>query len=137
MWPAYAGVCSRPDHAKQPIAGHDFFACSLCLKLRSAGKFSNAMMKGKRGKLGSGTVRERRSRFCIPCGVAHHKYQRGTQLQFGGARRGARGGYGFVCRGCGKFEEVGYSFERADFSLRICDPCREQYHPILTAKEDG
>ncbi|PVH92249.1 hypothetical protein DM02DRAFT_472497, partial [Periconia macrospinosa] len=96
QWPTYTGVRGRPEYAKQPIAGHDFFACSLCLKLRSAGKFSNAMMKGKRGKLGSGTVEERRSRFCIPCGVAHNRYQKGTQLKFGGAS----GGYGFVCLEC-------------------------------------
>lgn len=122
QWPAYTGVHGRPEHVKQPIAGHDFFACSLCLKLRSASKFSNAMMKGKRGKLGSGTVEERRSRFCIPCGVAQDRYRRGTQLQYGGAG----GGYGFVCLGCGSFNGVGYSFERASFSLRLCDSCYKQ-----------
>lgn len=121
-WPTYMGVLGRPEYVKQPIAGHDFFACSLCLKLRSAGKFSNAMMKGKRGKLGSGTVEERRSRFCIPCGIAQNRYRRGTELRFGGAG----GGYGFVCLKCGSFEGVGYSFDRASFSLKLCDSCWER-----------
>src|SRR2546423_9797979 len=49
-WPCYDLARQGEDHLKQPLARRDFFACSLCLKIRCASKFSNAMMKGKRGK---------------------------------------------------------------------------------------
>jgi len=118
-WPEYNAPEYEPPESKQPDL-QDFFACRLCLKIRSACKFSNAMMKGKRGKLGTGTVTDRSQRFCIPCGIAHGIYQRGTYLQFGGAV----GGYGFVCRGCGKFELTRYGCE-TQAAKRTCAACSD------------
>ena len=89
QWPEYNAVKFMPPESRQPVGQLDFFACHLCLKIRSADKFANAMMKGKRGKLGEGTVEERSKRFCIPCGITHGKYQRGTYLRFGGGVRSA------------------------------------------------
>jgi hypothetical protein len=43
-----------PLKYKQPSGQRDFFACHLCLKIRSADRFANTMMKSKRGKLGQG-----------------------------------------------------------------------------------
>jgi hypothetical protein len=60
-WPEYNAAQYRIAESKQPVDYGDFFACCLCLKIRSASKFSNAMMKAKRGKLGNGTVAERMS----------------------------------------------------------------------------
>lgn len=117
-WPRYDGARYREPNLKQPIHGLDFFGCSYCLRLRSAGKFSNAMMKGRRGKHGLGTVAERLQRFCISCGVKQGRYQRGTYMQYGGAF----GGYGFVCLKCGRFTiaKSGLEFEVAQ---RTCAHC--------------
>ena len=99
QWPFYSTARTQPPELKQPLDRRDFFACSICLRIRSAGKFSNAMMKGKRGKLGSGSFDDKRTRFCILCGVTTARYQRGVYMQFGGAL----GGFGKVCRNCGHF----------------------------------
>lgn len=93
-WPFFSqGQFNAP---LQPIAGLDFFACYMCLKIRSAGCFSNAMMKGRRGKISLYSCTKNNNRFCIPCGVRSGSYIRGTILQSGGAM----GTYGFVCYGC-------------------------------------
>jgi hypothetical protein len=85
QWPEYNAAKFKPLQSRQPVSQLDFFACHLCLKIRSADRFCNAMMKGKRGKLGKGTVEERSKRFCIPCGITHGIYQRGIYLRSGGA----------------------------------------------------
>ncbi|KAF1974520.1 hypothetical protein BU23DRAFT_461388, partial [Bimuria novae-zelandiae CBS 107.79] len=117
-WPEYNAAEHRPAESKQPVDQQDFFACYLCLKIRSASKFSNAMMKGKRGKLGTGSEAEKIGRFCITCGIAHGRYQRGIRIQF----RGAFGGHGFVCRSCGNFEQE---------AQRACTSCWRHGHRIL------
>jgi hypothetical protein len=68
QWPEYNGAKIMPPELKQPVGQRDFFACHLCLKIRSADRFANAMMKGKRGKLGQGTVVERSKRFVYRAG---------------------------------------------------------------------
>ena len=120
-WPEYNAAEYRPAQPKQPIDQQDFFACHLCLKIRSAGQFSNAMMKGKRGKLGQGTIAERMQRFCITCGLSHQRYRRGTHLQFGGALRR----HGFVCSRCDKFKEVRYGC-KIQAAERICPSCYDR-----------
>ncbi|EEQ33489.1 conserved hypothetical protein [Microsporum canis CBS 113480] len=99
MWPAYNAAGHRLHGLTQPVPGYDFFACSLCLKIRSASYFSNAMMKSKRGKLGTGSIEQRSRRYCIPCGVSHGHYGREAIIRYGGAG----GGFGSVCHKCGKF----------------------------------
>jgi hypothetical protein len=84
QWPEYNGAKSMPLESKQPSGQRDVFACHLCLKIRSADNFANAMMKSKRGKLGQGTVGERSERFCIQCGVKCRIYWAGTYVHFGG-----------------------------------------------------
>lgn len=117
-WPVYNAAEYRPLQSRQANAGQDFFACFICLRIRSASKFSNAMMKGKRGKLGAGTIAERMRRLCIECGVRTGIYKRKTYIQFGGAL----GGSGFVCGTCGNFEVMRFrcSMEPAE---RICGSC--------------
>lgn len=116
-WPEYNGAEGKLGHEAQPIAGRDFFACYLCLKIRSATKFSNAMMKGKRGKLGSGTIAERWTRFCIDCGCKKKKFSPGTEFNFGGAL----GGTGFICFDCSIFVNK-CSYESKAIK-RLCDEC--------------
>jgi hypothetical protein len=67
-WSGYNAAQYRPAEPKQPVDYEDFFACCLCLKIRFARKSFNAMIKGKRGKLGNGTIAERSGRFCINLG---------------------------------------------------------------------
>ncbi|KAF1823231.1 uncharacterized protein K489DRAFT_297970, partial [Dissoconium aciculare CBS 342.82] len=82
-WPQYNHAMQRPAHLKQPIAGLDFFSCSRCLRIRSACYFSNAMMKGKRGK--SAPPRAKQGRICIQCGMASGQYHKGVSMMHGGA----------------------------------------------------
>jgi hypothetical protein len=123
QWPEYNRAKLMPPECQQPVGQLDFFACHLCLKIRSADRFANAMMKGKRGKLGQGTVEERSKRFCIPCGTKYRRYQRGTYLQFGGPSAW----HGFVCRGCGKFEVTEYC-SKAQVAGRKCTVCWDRSH---------
>lgn len=106
-WPCYNRASEAGEIPKQPIATVDYFACRLCLKIRMAKHFSNAMMKGGRGKGSLNHGSERTKRFCIPCGVSHGLYQRGTSMQVGGALS-CGGGYGIVCLDCGLFKQQSY-----------------------------
>jgi hypothetical protein len=108
-----------PLEYKQPSGQRDFFACHLCLKIRSADRFANTMMKSKRGKLGQGTVADKRWRFCIPCGITFGIYKRGTSMRFGGAGQSR----GFVCWGCGIFEDIRYCTDEAQIVKRTCPDC--------------
>ncbi|KAK6502483.1 hypothetical protein TWF506_003065 [Arthrobotrys conoides] len=101
LWPLYNAAKDRPQNLKQAFPTCDFFACHLCLKIKRAEGFSNAMMKGKRGKLASGSFVNRVARFCISCGVSTGRYQPGVQFDYGGAGLS----HGVVCRGCGKFNQ--------------------------------
>ena len=116
QWPEYNAAKFMPAEARQPMGQRDFFACHICLKILSADRFSNAMMKGKRGKLG-GTLLERSKRFCIQCEIVHGRYPPGTYLHFGGAS----GRYGLLCRPCGRFE-TGQCSE-IQIAERRCDVC--------------
>ena len=75
------------------------------------------MMKGKRGKLGTGSIEYRQTRFCIDCGLRKRRFQPGTVIKFGGAERGI----GFVCFDCHDF------VRRESFSTvehrRLCPDC--------------
>ena len=127
-WPCYDLAGQAEDHMKQPLAGWDYFACSLCLRIRSAARFSNAMMRGKRGKHSpaiSGDLNDRLNRFCIDCGVQHGRYQGGVVLSFGGAwitglDGEVCGGEGLVCRRCQSFSRLSRDEERR---TRTCTSC--------------
>lgn len=122
QWPEYNGAKFMPAEARQLTGQSDFFACHICLKILSADRFSNAMMKGRRGKL-SGSLLERSKRFCVQCGIAHRRYPPGTYLQFGGAS----GGYGFLCCICGRFEETVYCSQIQIFERRCSVYCGSSY----------
>lgn len=64
QWLKYNGPKFLPLEHWQRDGWIDFFACHLCLKILSADKLANAMMKGKRGKLGEGNIDEITKRFC-------------------------------------------------------------------------
>ncbi|KAF2844090.1 hypothetical protein T440DRAFT_473671 [Plenodomus tracheiphilus IPT5] len=117
MWPEYNSAQDRSAGSKQPFAGFDFFACNSCHRIRCASRFSNAMMKGKRGKLGSGTHAEKSGRFCISCGIRVGIYKRGDWLQYGGAL----GSCAYICRKCGSFVPV--SFGYLAVNERVCLDC--------------
>jgi hypothetical protein len=126
-WPCYDLAGMGEGQLKQPLATWDFFACSYCLKIRCASKFSNAMMKGKRGKhsLWASDGDERRHRFCIDCGVTRGRYIPGTQFEFGGARLShdmVRAGRGIVCVECRKFKQMCWN-SGIDRSKRTCEAC--------------
>ncbi|KAL2358245.1 hypothetical protein BJ546DRAFT_205290 [Cryomyces antarcticus] len=118
-WPCYDSAEQREDGLKQAVAELDSFACFICLKIRSAGYFSNAMMKARRGKLSPCSTTERRWRFCIPCGVKTGRYQRGTRLRYGGAI-GFGGGYRVVCSICGGFKQVTSESEARNKACKTC-----------------
>ena len=114
-WPCFS-TGQKGEGTKQPIARLDYFACHICFKIRSATYFSNAMMKGHRGKLSPILSPERMRRFCIPCGVRLKRYLPGVSLQFGGAT----GGDGIVCYECHHFKKA----ERlVEFKERTCAAC--------------
>lgn len=127
MWPCYDHSGQHEGNLKQAMATRDFFACSLCLKIRCASKFSNAMMKGRRGKHSGApwTETTRHKRFCIDCGMRYGKYLPGVMFEFGGApiihveyNVGARfpsvrhevggRGYGLVCKQCRQFTRLNH-----------------------------
>lgn len=131
LWPEYNGAPSREEGAlKQPIRGHDFFACHLCLKIRCASYFSNAMMRSKRGKIGIGTTSDKIGRFSAPCGAKSGKYIRGVSFMMGGYD----GGYGLVCQKCGEYERVRSGFGTTSHGA-LCECCRDAAHDanILTS----
>ncbi len=127
-WPCYDLAGQGDGHLRQPLATRDFFACSLCLKIRCASRFSNAMMKGKRGKhsaVASIDKDEKRKRFCIDCGVRYGKYRPGVRFEFGGARIGVMehdlgGGHGLVCQQCRQFKRVSGVLRPQERTCRAC-----------------
>ena len=128
-WPCYDRVGQAEDHMKQPWAGWDCFACCLCLRIRSAVKFSNAMMKGKRGKprrTDSGIQKTRSGRICIDCGIQRGIYQRGAILSFGGSELGYLdddiGGRGLVCSRCRSFSRLSRVEGREPRFCKACSP---------------
>jgi hypothetical protein len=124
LWPEYNGAPHREGgHHKQLIRGHDFFACHLCLKIRCASHFSNAMMRSKRGKIGLGNTAYKIGRFCASCGVRSGKYIRGVSFMMGGVQ----GGYGLVCQTCGRYERVECGFETTLHGA-LCESCRYGAH---------
>lgn len=124
LWPEYNGAPSREDGSlNQPIRGHDLFACHLCLKIRCASYFSNAMMRSKRGKIGLGTTADKVGRFCAPCGAKYGKYIRGVSFMMGGYD----GGYGLVCQKCGLYERVWSGFGTTSHGA-LCECCRDAAH---------
>ena len=129
-WPCYDFAGQAEDHLKQPLTGLDYFACSLCLRLRSAAKFSNAMMKGKRGKHSRNINNSPQGglrRFCIDCGIKYGRYQAGAIFEFGGVRvshldREYGGGDGLVCRQCHSFSRLTQDDRRRASLCTACSP---------------
>lgn len=127
-WPCYDLAGQGYGCSRQPLATRDFFACSLCLKIRCASKFSNAMMKEKRGKhsaAASVDKDERRKRFCIDCGVRDGIYLPGVTLDFGGYQisdmeHELGGGHGLVCQRCRQFKRVTDKLIRHERTCRAC-----------------
>ncbi len=127
LWPCYDGAGRAEGCLKQPIFNRDYFACHMCLRIRATTKFSNAMMKGKRGK--HCTLREdkqnlRLSRFCIDCGIRTGRYPPGTTFDFGGYRQWAPdevgGGHALICQRCNRFERIEWATLGG---TRICSSC--------------
>lgn len=91
LWPCYDGAGQANDYLKQPLVNRDYFASHLCLRVRATTKFSNAMMKGKRGKhclSRNDKQSSRLTRFCIDCGISSGRYPPGTTFDFGGVSFG-------------------------------------------------
>ena len=132
-WPCYDLAGQSEDHMKQPLAGRDYFSCCFCLRIRSAARFSNAMMRAKRGKHSqamSDDLGSRLSRFCIDCGVRHGRYQPGTKFSFGGAYITIQGrelgrGEGLVCQYCRSFSRLSSDLERQTRTYTSCSSSAE------------
>ena len=116
-WPCYDFAGHYEKGTGQPLASLDYFACHICLKLRSAGQFSNAMMKGKRGKRSPAGNPEAENRCCIPCGIRSDIYKPGTSMCFGGSWHDG-GGLGVVCIGC--------KCLKVEVRDRRCQPCLDK-----------
>jgi hypothetical protein len=124
-WPCYDFALVADDHMKQPLATRDYFACSYCLKIRCASKFSNAMMKGKKGKHSQAATDsdEKQYRFCIDCGVKYARYLPGATFEYGGAWLSddeLGGGRGVICYGCHQFRRTYSEVEEKKRTCRVC-----------------
>ena len=113
LWPCYDGAAPFEGPMLQPRAGRDYFACYSCLRIRSATKFSNVMMKGPKGKrsIEDNGFYSRQFRYCIDCGIQLQKYKPGTRLIYGGAPilsmgQELGGGEGLVCQSCRSFNRL-------------------------------
>lgn len=114
MWPAYM----KQDNLQM---AHGHFACGECVRLRRARHFTNAMMKGKRGKIGSGTIEQRSKRVCIQCCLRLGRFSPGTTFYFGGAEVH---GFGIICARCRRYEGYeDYHWNRSD----TCGGCLLMY----------
>ena len=129
-WPQFDRAANAENHLKQALAGTDFFACYLCVRLRSASRFSNSMMRGRRGKRPESEIQGsdgRLSRFCIDCGIRYGRYKAGTTLQYGGAWLGIStsrgGGHGLVCLRCKQFFRI--TCDSEEMSTRVCSSCHQ------------
>ena len=123
-WSCFS-VGQEKSVSKQPIARLDFFACYICLRIRSAEHFSNKMMKGQRGKLSPSGGLKRIDRLCIDCGVKIGCYCPGTPIRFGGAL-GVGGGNGCVCLWCHQFQRLSCGRD----NQKTCDICfGNEYRP--------
>ncbi|KAK6339151.1 hypothetical protein TWF718_008574 [Orbilia javanica] len=100
-WSKYHPARDRPLGSQQPSAD-DYFACSLCLKIKNSDNFSDNMMKGSKGKFANGASVTKHTRFCIACGIDRARYGPGTKFFYGGGKRF----HGLVCSVCHKFEGV-------------------------------
>lgn len=120
-WRAYTAAENMPPGRKRPDGDLDYFACHLCLRIRSAYNFTNAMMKGKRSKFNEDPDGDQNLRFCISCGVKHGRYGRGNFLRYGGRAELC----GFVCRGCGKFVNA-TPYSAIQTAERKCSICWNQ-----------
>lgn len=96
LWPEFVsshhGALEMPDK-------NDFFACSSCLRVRSAMKFGNYFMTGSYAKYGEDASRRKAVRDCMGCEIWSNKDRGEERFQFGGTS----GGYGTVCWTCCKF----------------------------------
>lgn len=131
-WPVYdrVGHSSIEGELKQPISGTDYFACCRCRKIRDAIHFTNAMMRGKRGKHGFKLDAEKRA--CIDCLIHQGSFtQVGVVIRFGGAILGG-GGIGIFCGGCHAFKQVGAAYRSKDH----CDDCRTRTSSQLSRGPD-
>lgn len=127
-WPCYDSVVTAKGYIKQPMWERGYYACSYCLRLRSAVHFSNAMMGGRRGKHPAVIPPDdtgRLSRVCIECGINHGRYRPGDILDFGGVLisvhdEGVGGGQGVVCRVCRSFSRI---LSDTQWLRRSCTSC--------------
>ena len=103
-WPAFNTHDHLPmsDHGVINSAGHGMYACCECLHLHPKDDFSLAMVKGKRGKNGGGSLELKAGRFCIPCGVEMGRYNLDTRLQVAGAD----GSFAGMCSLCNSFVRI-------------------------------
>lgn len=125
------------------------YACKLCRRLRPPEAFTGGMISGKRGKGRPGAT----ERFCVGCGVASQRYQKGQLLYLGLPAEGGlgkpdgldfsvedgvgksslnAGGHaaaaaaGIVCKRCGKFRAV--PAQSREGIRRLCGDCLK-YRP--------
>lgn len=129
-----------PDWAI-PHVRENKYACRLCRTLKPPRAFTGAMISGKRGKARPGAE----ERFCVACGVASQRYQKGALLQLGhpveglvvdektgdGEEKAQFDGMalsgdgmpttGIVCKRCGKFRAV--PAQSREGIRRLCPDC--------------
>lgn len=120
LWPEFASSHPKPLKNRKPDKD-DFFACYLCLRIRSGWNFASKKMDGVYGKRCDSGMYASQARHCINCGIRTKQYSRGSQFHVGGWK----GCHGFVCRFCGGFEREQYRFEAFENKHR-CEYCRQE-----------
>lgn len=116
LWPCY-----HPDWYGDHSPKHsvDSFACSICLKIRPARYFADAMMKSRRRKESDHDAKLRH--FCIACGIKTRRYQpgAGVRLRYGRSD-GCEGGCAVVCSKCHWYKTVS---SEAEMLKELCVAC--------------
>ncbi|KAL3452227.1 hypothetical protein BJX65DRAFT_175545 [Aspergillus insuetus] len=92
----------------------DLYACRYCLRLRHSWEFGDRMLHKRRGRRGKAAGR----RFCVECGLC----SRGDgEARYGPGAMVVRGGVVYVvCRGCGRFGEMGGVDDHGSDVCRAC-----------------
>ena len=133
-WSFYDGASQNINgafEAKEVHAWRDYFACSICLRLRPAIHFTDRNLKGPRGK-GPGACHANK-RKCIACCARNALFDPSA---FKVAYGGPDGGYGSWCSECNRFKNHD-EFARTVLSMertpwpRICTFCERKRRVAL------
>ncbi|KAG2421117.1 hypothetical protein HFD88_000733 [Aspergillus terreus] len=107
---------------------HDLYACRYCLRLRSAVRFADRMLRRRRGRSG----RDAGKRFCVECGM---QPRRGEARYGPGAQLVIQGVFVVICVACKEFAIGGC--DRFGRGTPYCARCWEAKERQREAELEG